>query len=112
MDGSHALDAVLGDPRWSGHIDGRRISVVGFALGKDRGPDMAIGADGPRRVRIADVTRFDAFSACTPAGPAILAKGGGEPALCGASAKERMGAHERIAAPIISFLTGSGGKAE
>lgn len=30
---SRALDMMLGDPVWAGHVDPARISVVGFALG-------------------------------------------------------------------------------
>lgn len=41
---SRALDAVFNDPKWSQHIDKKRISVVGFALGGTAALMMSGGA--------------------------------------------------------------------
>lgn len=43
----HALDALLAGPRWSGHIDPARISVVGFALGGTAALALAGGSFAP-----------------------------------------------------------------
>ena len=44
----HALDALLGNPRWSAHIDRTRIAVVGFALGGTAALALAGGDFDPR----------------------------------------------------------------
>lgn len=190
QDVSRALDAVLGDPGWSDHVEPTRISVVGFALGgtaalalagggfaaqayaqscdagatgpdcawfaaQDVAPDAVDPAElaAPRRdprigsavaiepeyldafggglaglavpalrlvlageggaqesvgltqAVVVDASPFDAFPVCTPAGAAILAEEGGDPALCGASAQARRAAQEAIASRVVSFLT-------
>lgn len=43
-DVSRALDAILSDPDWSSHVDQKRISVVGFALGGTAALMLAGGA--------------------------------------------------------------------
>lgn len=198
-DARHALDALLADPQWSGHIDRARISVVGVALGGTAalalaggqfdplsfarscerpagGPDCAwyaahrvdlaavderqlasphrdpritsavaidpeymdvfapsslaairvpvllatLGKDAAsggaagalKYARIAAATLVDAFPVCTPAGPAILAEGGGDAGQCGTSAADRNRAHAAIAARVVSFLNATAQKAE
>lgn len=66
-------------------------------------PVFAEGPAGETTV-LADATAFDAFAACTKAGPAILKEDGGDPALCGDEAAARDHAHRRIVEAITAFL--------
>jgi predicted dienelactone hydrolase len=56
-------------------------------------------------VEIPGSSAFDAFAACTRAGPDILIEEDGDAALCGFSAEARQTIHQEISGVIISFLT-------
>lgn len=83
-----------------------------IALSGDGGASGASGKDVLTHAVVPGAIGFDAFPVCTPAGAAILAEEGGDPALCGASAEARMRAHEAIADRVVSFLTEGAGAAE
>lgn len=113
-----ALAALEGDPRvtsavalapefmpaFSDGLASLETPALHIALGAE-GDDAQAGAGTAlRHVVIPDTVLFDAFSACTKAGPMILEEEGVDPALCGASVAARSAAHEKISHEVVDFL--------
>lgn len=79
-----------------------KMKVLLVSLGSGDGPPRCAQAI-PSAV-IPDAFIFDAFAACSNAGPAILADEDGDAAICNSSAKARETVHQEVAQKIIFFL--------
>ncbi|MBN8292652.1 hypothetical protein JI664_11820 [Rhodobacter sp. NTK016B] len=112
-----ALDADRHDPRFRAAIAiaPEYLPVLDVSNGIDApalvvslGPDIPSGAarlpDGVAQMTLPQAGPTDGFALCTEAGPQILARDGGNPALCGASSEARADAHRVILAAITAFL--------
>lgn len=83
------------------------VPTLRLVLAGEGGAQEASESVGLAQAVVPDASAFDAFPVCTPAGAAILAEEGGDPALCGASAQARRAAQAAISGRVVSFLTGA-----
>lgn len=89
----------------SGGISSIDVPAFIVSLGSDAMPQAAAQPIGVTQQAIfPDAVVSDAFQVCTPAGPAILAEDGGDPALCGLSTQARQQTHGAVANAIVTFL--------
>ncbi|MEM7173599.1 MAG: hypothetical protein AAF530_25795 [Pseudomonadota bacterium] len=80
------------------------VPALLVSLGSNNTSHSSAQANNFTQAAFPDASMFDGFQICTSAGPAILSDEGGDPALCGTSAKERQRTHEAIVGEIVAFL--------
>jgi predicted dienelactone hydrolase len=113
------LARLMPDPRFASAIavDPEYLAALGtppenlatllVSLGSEDGIPGAVQFS--QSVTIPDASAFDAFAACTEAGPGILIEEEGDASICGASTNARKNIHRELSAAITSFLV-KGGK--
>ena len=89
---------------FSGGLSSIDIPTMFVALGRDNTAHTSPQPNSFSQAIFPDATMADGFQVCTPAGPAILADGGGDPALCGLSNEARQRTHRAIVGEIVIFL--------
>jgi predicted dienelactone hydrolase len=100
--------AVAIDPEYLGALGAAPAEVAALlvSLGHQDGSPGAVRTT--QSAGIPEASAFDAFAACTEAGPGILLEEDGDSSLCGMSAGARETIHREVSAAVTSFLEGRG----
>ncbi|NHF74051.1 alpha/beta hydrolase family protein [Paracoccus xiamenensis] len=97
------------EPEYPAALSASSVDLAGLlvSLG-EKAPALQDGANPIQVETVPQATVFDAFAACTEAGPKILLDEEGDASLCGESADARQRIHADMAKTITSFLGATG----
>ncbi|MFT4012345.1 MAG: hypothetical protein QM682_02870 [Paracoccus sp. (in: a-proteobacteria)] len=102
--------AIAVDPEYPAALGAANADVATLRISLGGRNDSFGTGPSAQTVVMRKAIAFDAFGACTEAGPSILLEEDGDASICGGSAEARKSIHQEISDEITSFLArGAGG---